>query len=106
MSERGISEREGQLSAERDRTVSGLDDQVIQERLLAALHVFIEKGFESHLIGLKGVGGVDWRIELKADGMGAVDLRELTQIGDQQRINLYVDKVEGGVIGLVAFARA
>lgn len=101
----GVSEREGALSAERDRTVAGMDEKVIQERLLSALRVFIERGFESHLIGIKGVGGIDWRIELKADGVGPVDLRELTAIGDQQRIDLYVDKVEDGVIGITAYAR-
>ena len=102
---RVVSAREGQLAHERDATITGMDENEALERLLAAVKVFIDKGFETHLIGLHGRRGVSWWIELKADGVGAIDLRELTEIGDQERITLYVDKVEEGRIGLLAYAR-
>lgn len=106
MSSGDITAREGVVSAERDAALSRMDDEQALERLLAAVRVFIDKGFETHLIGLKVRDGVSWRIELHADGMGAVDIRDLTAIGDQQRLQLYVDRVEGDRIGIIAFARA
>lgn len=107
LAQRAVSPSEGQRGVERDRVVGSMDEQDILERLLAAVRVFIDKGFVTHLIGEKGVGRVvEWRIELHADGVGPIDLRELTAIGDQQRLTLYVDKVEGERIGVVAFARA
>lgn len=107
MSERTeVSAREGIVSAERDAALSRMDSEEALERLLAAVRVFIEKGFETHLIGIQLREGVSWRIELYADGVGPIDLRDLTSIGDQQRLQLYVDKVEGNKIGIVAFARA
>lgn len=100
-----VSPREGLIAAERDAVVAGMDESQVVERLLAAVRVFIAKGFETHLIGLTVRDGISWRIELHADGMGPVDLRDLTMIGDQERLQLYVDKVEAGRIGIVAFAR-
>lgn len=104
--EQQVTAREGVVSAERDALLGAMDSEQALERLLAAVRVFIDKGFETHLIGIKQRDGIEWRIELHADGLGPVDIRDLTGIGDQQRLQLYVDKVEGQKIGIVAFARS
>jgi hypothetical protein len=105
--ERKVSARQGTVSHERDTAIARMDEAEVRERMLETFDLFVRKGFETHLVGLEVRGAIDYRIELEADGHGPIDVRELTSIADQHRLETYVEKSPtSGQLIVVAYARS
>ena len=102
---RDVSAKQGERARERDSALARMDQQAVRERMLDTFDLFVGKGFETHLVGLEVRGAIEYRLELEADGHGPIDIRELTEITNQHRMEAFVEKGQSGRLIVVAFAR-
>lgn len=107
MADPGVSTQQGAINQERDSALARMDEAEVRLRMLETFDLFVRKGFETHLVGLEVRGTIDYRIELETDGHGPIDVRELTAIADQHRLDSYVDKSSTtGQLVVVCYARS
>jgi hypothetical protein len=87
--------------SERDYALARLDEKEIKARMIEAFDAFLDLGYEVSLIGVHIHQAVEYRIELSSDGSGEMPLAKLTEIAEDYRLDMIVDKD----MGLVAYAR-
>lgn len=83
---------EGMRAENRDHALARLDEKEIRERMNRAFDAFIQQGFEVHLVGVASRGAIEYSLLLSEDGADDVPVRDIQQIADDHRLDVFVQR--------------